>query len=83
MERYIDGCNICQRIKNCTEAPVGELIVNKVLERLWTHLMVDFIIELLLIARKNTILVVYNRLFKMTHFVATMEGTLLSVSMII
>ena len=34
MGRYIDGYNICQRIKNCTEAPVGKLIVNKVPERL-------------------------------------------------
>jgi len=34
---------------------------------------VDFIIKLPLVARKNTILVVYNRLSKMTYFVATTE----------
>ena len=37
--------------------------------------MVDFIIKLPVVAEKDAILVVYNRLFKMTYFVATMEGT--------
>jgi len=31
--------------------------------------------KLLLVAEKDVILVVYNRLSKMTHFVATTEGT--------
>ena len=35
-----------------------------------------FITKLLLVAKKNTILVVYNRLLKKTYFVATTEGTL-------
>ena len=33
----------------------------------------DFITKLPLVAKKNTILVVCDRLFKMTYFVATME----------
>ena len=37
--------------------------------------MIDFIIKLLLVARKDTILVVCDRLSKMTHFVATTEET--------
>ena len=36
----------------------------------------DFITKLLLVARKDTNLVVCNRLSKMTHFVATTEETL-------
>ena len=40
------------------------------------HLTVDFITKLPVVAGKNMILVVCDRLFKMTHFVATMEGTL-------
>ncbi len=36
--------------------------------------MVDFITKLLLVAEKDTILVVYNRLFKIAHFVAIIEG---------
>ena len=37
--------------------------------------MVDFITKLLLVAKKDTILVMCDRLSKMTHFVATTEGT--------
>jgi len=44
-------------------------------EKLWTHLIVDFITNLLVVTEKNVILVIYNRLSKMTHFVATIEGT--------
>ena len=36
----------------------------------------DFIIKLLLVIEKNVILVVYNRLSKIAHFVATIEGIL-------
>ena len=38
--------------------------------------MVDFITKLLLVAGKDMILVVCNRLSKMIHFVATIEETL-------
>ena len=37
---------------------------------------VDFITKLLLVARKDVILVVCDRLSKMTYFVATIERTL-------
>jgi len=37
---------------------------------------VDFITKLPLVAGKDVILVVCDRLFKMTHYVATTEGTL-------
>jgi len=37
--------------------------------------MVDFITKLLVVAGKNAILVVYDRLSKMTYFVATIEKT--------
>ena len=58
------------------EALAGKLKLSEVPERLWMHLMVDFITKLLLVARKDAILVVCNRLSKMTHFVATTERTL-------
>ena len=38
--------------------------------------MVDFITKLPIVARKDVILVVCDKLFKMTHFVATTEGIL-------
>ena len=32
--KYVDRCNMCQRIKNRTEALVGKLIANEALEKL-------------------------------------------------
>jgi len=51
-------------------------MVDEVLEKLWMYLMVDFITKLSLVAGKNTILVVCNRLSKMTYFMVTTEETL-------
>ena len=75
IERYVDGCDICQRMKNRTEALVGKLKLSEIPEKLWTHLMVDFITKLQLVIGKNAILVVCNRLFKIIHFVATTKET--------
>ena len=75
MGRYIEGYDMCQRMKNRMEVTAGKLKLSEVLEKLWTHLTVDFITKLLVVAGKDTILVVCDRLSKMTHFVATMEGT--------
>jgi len=75
-KRHVERYDACQRMKNRTKAPVGKLMMNEVSEKLWTHLMVDFITKLLLVAGKDAILVVYDRLLKMTHFVATTEETL-------
>jgi len=74
VERYVEGCDLCQRIKNRTEEVVGKLKLSEVPEKPWTHLTVDFITKLLVVAGKDAILVVCNRLSKMTHFVATTEG---------
>ncbi len=38
--------------------------------------MVDFITRLLLVAEKDMVLVVCDKLFKIAYFVATTEGTL-------
>jgi len=76
IERYIEEYNIYQRMKNRMEKVVGKLKLSEVLEKSWTHLTIDFITKLPLVAGKNATLVVYDRLSKMTHFVATIEGTL-------
>jgi len=56
------------------EEVAGKLKLSEVPEKPWTHLMVDFITKLPVVAGKNAILVVCDRLSKMTHFVATMKG---------
>jgi len=74
--RYAEGCNLCQKMKNRMEEVAGKLKLSEVLEKPWMHLMVDFITKLPVVAEKDTILVVCDRLSKMTHFIATTEGTL-------
>ena len=60
-------------MKNRTEEIAEKLKLSKIPEKPWTHLMVDFITKLLLVARKDTILVVCNMLSKIIYFVATTE----------
>jgi len=55
---------------------VGKLKLSKFPEKLWIHLIVDFITKLSLVAEKDAILVVCDRLSKMIHFVAIAERTL-------
>lgn len=50
------------------------LIVNKVLEKPWIYLTMNFIMKLLLVTEKNMILVVCNRLSKMIYFVVIIKG---------
>ena len=76
IERYIEWCNICQRMKNKTEEVVEKLKLSEVPEKLLTYLIVDFITKLPLVAREDTILVVCDRLSKIMYFVATTERTL-------
>ena len=71
----MDGCDLCQRMKNRMKVPAGKLIANEILEKSWTYLIVDFITKLLLVTEKDTIPVVYDRLSKMAHFVAITEET--------
>jgi len=65
-----------QRMKNRIKEVAGKLKLSEVLEKPWIYLIVDFITKLPLVAGKDAILVVCNRLSKMTYFVATIEGTL-------
>ena len=74
--KYVEGCDLCQRMKNRTEELAGKLKLSEVPQKMWSHLIVDFIMKLPVVAGKDAVLVVYDWLSKMTHFVATTEGTL-------
>ena len=74
--KYVEGCDLCQRMKNRMEELAGKLKLSEVPEKPWSHLMVDFIMKLPVVAGKDVILVVCNRLSKMTYFVATTEEIL-------
>jgi len=75
MGRYVEGCDLCQRMKNRTEEPAGKLKLSEVPKKPWSHLTVNFITKLPVVAGKDAILVVCDRLSKMTHFVTMTEGT--------
>ena len=58
------------------EIPVEKLKLSKILKKLQIYLIVNFITKLPLVAGKDVILVVYDKLFKITYFVVTTEGIL-------
>ena len=62
-------------MKNRTEELVEKLKLSEVPTKPWSHLTVNFITKLLVVAGKDAVLVVCDRLSKMTHFVATTERT--------
>jgi len=72
--KYVEGCDLCQRIKNRMEKLAGKLKLSEVPKKPWSHLTVDFIMKLLVVAGKDVVLVVCDRLSKMMYFVATTEG---------
>ena len=69
------GCNSCQRNKNHIEQPADKLIPNSILEKLWSHILVDFITKLLLAQGYDLILVIVDKLTKMVYFIPTIKKT--------
>jgi len=76
VNRYVEGCDQCQRMKNRAEMPAGKLWPNQIPEKLWQHILVDFITKLPVSKGHDSILVVCDRFSKMSHFVATTEKTM-------
>ena len=76
IKQYVKGYDKCQRMKNRAEMPAGKLRPNEVLERLWQHILVDFITKLPMSKSHDSILVICDRFSKMSHFVATTEKTM-------
>jgi len=75
MERYVDGCNTCQRYKNQSKAPAGKLMPNAIPEKPWSYISADFITKLPLAQEYDAILVVCDCFSKMAYFIATTEKT--------
>ena len=73
VKRYVEGCNQCQRMKNRAEMPAEKLRPNQIPEKLWQHILVDFITKLPVSKDHDSILVVCDRFSKMSHFVVTTE----------
>ena len=73
--KYVERCDTCQRHKNQSKAPAGKLMPNTIPEKLWSHILADFITKLPLAQGYNAVLVVCDYFSKMAHFIAITEKT--------
>ena len=71
----MEGCDQYQKMKNRVEILAGKLKPNEIPEKLWQHILVDFITKLLVLRGHNSILVVCDRFSKISHFMVTTEKT--------
>ena len=78
--KYVNSCDMCQKMKNMMEAPAEKLKLSEIPEKSQMYLMVDFITKLLLVVGKDVILVVCHRLSKIHYFVATITNFIQLVS---
>jgi len=75
VKQYVEGCDACQRNKNCTEQPAGKLMPNLIPDKAWSYISADFITKLPLAQGYDSILIVVDCFTKMAHFVPTIEKT--------
>jgi hypothetical protein len=73
VNRYVDYCDTCKRIKLIKHAPFGLLRPLQIPERLWESISMDFITGLPEEEGSNTIWVIIDHLMKMAHFMACVD----------
>ena len=66
---YVKNCDMCQRSKVIRHAPYGMLQPNEVPDQPWKLITMDFITDLPNSDGYDTILVIIDRLTKMSHFI--------------
>ena len=69
IKQFIKNCDTCQRTKVVRHAPYGLLQSNEAHDRPWKSMGMDFITDLPKSDGYDTILVVIDRLTKMSHFI--------------
>jgi hypothetical protein len=70
IKRYVKNCYICRRFKASKNKHSKLLNSLSILNRLWTNIIMNFVIELSKIKNDfNAILMIINRLIKMHHYV--------------
>ena len=70
---YVATCDVCQRAKSSKRGAWGELHQLQIPEAPWTDISMDFIVKLPPSQTFDSILVVVDRLTKMTHLIACNE----------
>jgi len=73
IKRFIKNCDTCQRTKVIRHAPYGLLQSNEAPDRLWKSIAMDVITDLPKSEGSDTILVVIDRLTKMSHFIPCLK----------
>uniref|UniRef100_A0A8C5P6V7 Gypsy retrotransposon integrase-like protein 1 n=1 Tax=Leptobrachium leishanense TaxID=445787 RepID=A0A8C5P6V7_9ANUR len=68
VKKFVNSCSVCARAKHSTKRPVGLLQPLPVPEQPWSHITIDFIVELPPSHKYTTIMVTVDRLTKMAHF---------------
>lgn len=71
VDRYVKGCDACNRTKTFPGAPAGPLLPNEIPDRRWQVVTVDLITELPVSNGKDAIFVAVDRKGKRAHFAAT------------
>ncbi|WAQ84777.1 hypothetical protein PtA15_5A350 [Puccinia triticina] len=69
VNRYVDGCGSCQRVKGSTQKPFGTLEPLPIPAGPWTDISYDMITDLPESNNSDSILTVVDRLTKMAHFI--------------
>eukprot|EP00644_Phytophthora_capsici_P019097 jgi/Phyca11/43520/gw1.827.2.1 len=71
--KYVQSCELCQRIKASQRKPVGLLHPLEIPDKRWRHISMDFMPDLVRTRRSafDTILVVLDSLTKRAHFIPT------------
>jgi len=69
--QYVSTCDLCLRTKPIRQAPVGELHPLRILDSRWNTLSVDFVVELPLSSRHDTVMTVVDLVLKWAHFIPT------------
>jgi len=69
IKKYVKNCDICQRTKAVRHASYGLLQPNEVPEKPWKSISMDFITDLPKSEGYDAILVVIDRMTKMSHFI--------------
>ena len=69
IKRYVKNCDTCQRSKVVQHVPYGMLQPNDISDHPWKSIAMDFITDLPISDGYDTVLVVIDRLTKMSHFI--------------
>ena len=72
--KYVQSCDVCQRTKTPRHLPYGLLQPLEIADTPWASISMDFIVKLPLSQNFDSILVVVDRLTKMSHFIPCREA---------